>query len=219
MSDEFADALKRVVEEELIPALEVVSVRPTERVEVGHVPAPWTLVGRGNFAAVVAHPDYPGWVMKVYAPGRPGIEEEREVYRRVGEHPAYSRSLFAGERYLVLRRLDGVTLYDAVLRGLPIPEQVILDVDDALEYARGRGLFPHDVHGRNVMMRDGRGVVVDVSDFLHRDPCSRWSDLKWGYYWIYRPLVLRLKVPVSGRVLNWVRRGHRITRRIAPASS
>jgi hypothetical protein len=219
VSNEFVETLRRAVEEGLLPTLQVESRKHTERVEVVFAPEPWSVLGRGNYAAVLAHPDFGGWVVKVYAPGRPGIEEEREVYRRVGDHPAYSRCLFAGERYLVLRRLDGVTLYDAVLRGIPIPEQVIRDVDDALEYARRRGLFPHDVHGRNVMMKDGRGLMVDISDFLRRDPCSRWNDLKRGYYWIYRPLVLRLGLPVSGRMLDWVRRTHRFTRRIVPVSS
>ena len=219
MPDEFEAALRRAVEEELLPALRVESRKKTERVEVSHVPRPWTLLGRGNYAAVVAHPGFAGWVVKVYAPGRPGIEAEREVYERLGDHPAYSRCLFSGEGYLVLRRLEGVTLYDAVLRGIPIPKQVIRDVDDALEYARGRGLLPHDVHGRNVMMHGGRGLVVDVSDFLRRDACSRWRDLKRGYYWVYRPLVLGLRMPVSGRLLNWVRRAHRACRRAIPHSS
>jgi hypothetical protein len=47
---------------------------------------------------------------------------------------------------------------------------------------RSRGLFPHDVHGRNVMMLNQRGVVVDVSDFLHEEPCKAWYHLKKAYY-------------------------------------
>jgi len=55
---------------------------------------------------------------------------------------------------------------------------------------------PHDVHGRNVMMLSGRGLVVDVSDFLDEETCSKWNDLK-AYYWLYRPLFspFRLRVP------------------------
>lgn len=91
------------------------------------------------------------------------------MYRRLGKHPAFSECLHVGDVYLVLRRLSGVTLYDCVRRAIPIPRQVIEDIDDALAYAVQKGLYPHDVHGKNVMMKDGRGIVVDVSDFF----CAR----------------------------------------------
>lgn len=216
MPDELADALREVVEGELIPALRIESRVPTEPVVVVDLPEPWREVGTGNYAAVFAHPRFPEWVVKVYAPGRPGVEEETEVYRRLGKHPAYSECLFAGDSYLVLRRLEGVSLWDAFGRGLSIPERVIRDVDDALEYARGRGLLPHDVHARNVMMRDGRGLVVDISDFLHPDPCTRWRDLKRAYYWLYRPVVMRLGLRVPERLLNGVRHLHRACKRVLP---
>lgn len=219
MSDSLKRRLRALVEHSLLPTLRIESRSPTEPIEVVHLPEPWIRLGTGNYAAVFSHPDVPEWVVKVYAPGREGIGEEKEVYRRLGEHPAYSRLLFAGDRYLVLRRLSGITLYDAVSRGIPIPERVIRDVDDALEHARRRGLHPHDVHGRNVMMRDGHGLVVDVSDFLKEDPCSRWGDLKRGYFWFYRPVIMRLGVKVPHPVLNLVRRTYRVCRRLNPGSS
>jgi hypothetical protein len=219
MSSPDVTALRRLVETDLLPELRLFSRDPHERVVLEGLHAPWELVGTGNYAAVFAHPEHPEWVAKVYAPGRTGIGDEAEVYRRLGRHPAYSECAHAGERFLVLRRLHGVTLYDAVLRGIPIPERVVRDVDEALKYAARRGLRPHDVHGRNVMMRDGHGLVVDVSDFLRDGPCPRWRDLKRGYYWVYRPLVLRLGLRVPERVLNGVRRGHRFFRRLAPKSS
>jgi len=48
------------------------------------------------------------------------------------------------------------------------------------------GVATPDVHGRNVMMLSGRGLVVDVSDF-DEETCSKWNDLKKAYYWLYRP--------------------------------
>ena len=212
-------SLAERIEHELLPSLRLVSVDPHEPVVAQHVPAPWRLLGCGNYAAVLAHPSHPDVVVKVYAPGRPGLEAEVEVYRRLGRHPAYSECVHAGDGYLVLRRLHGVTLYDGVHRGLPIPEQVIRDIDEALAYARGRGLHPHDVHGRNVMMQDGRGLVVDVSDFLDREDCSKWRDLKAAYYRLYRPLLLPLRLRVPYAVLDVVRAGYRLFRRVAPVRS
>jgi hypothetical protein len=204
---------------ELRPALRIESVSPHDPVVVRHVPSPWRVLGRGNYAAVLLHPEHPELVVKVYAPGRPGFEAERTVYRRLGEHPAYSRCLHAEDGVLVLRRLHGVTLYDAVHRGLPIPERVIRDIDDALAYARRRGLHPHDVHGRNVMMHDGRGLVVDVSDFLEVEDCTKWRDLRTAYFRVYRPVFMRLGLRVPYAALDLVRLGYRLFRRLAPDRS
>ena len=145
------------VHRELLPRLDVKRVRKHEPVVVRRLPQPWSILGAGNSAAVLTHPRHADLVVKVYAPESTGLDDEREVYRRLEHHPAYSRCLHAGERYLILKRLRGVNLYDCVHRGIPIPEQVIHDVDNALDYARSRGLLPNDVHGRNVIMKDGRG--------------------------------------------------------------
>lgn len=213
--DESAIArLKQSIERDLLPGLNVESVDPHDPVVVRHVPDPWCLIGAGNYAAVFTHPDFPEVVVKIYAPGRPGFEAEVEVYRRLGKHPAYSQCLHAGNQYLVLKRLRGVTLYDCMQRGIPIPEQVIRDVDAALDYARSRGLFPHDVHGRNVMLHEGRGLVVDVSDFLEKEECSKWRDLKKAYYRIYRPIFMPLKLRLPSSALNLIRTGYRLLRRL-----
>ncbi|GAB4238854.1 MAG: serine/threonine protein kinase [Elainellaceae cyanobacterium] len=208
------DSLIKSIEQELRPGLQIASIDPYNPVVVHHVPQPWKLLGAGNYAAVFYHPHYPDQVVKVYAPGRPGLEEEVEVYRRLGSHPAFSECLFAGENFLVLKRLHGVTLYDCVHLGLVIPPQVIQDIDRALDYARQQGLHPHDVHGRNVMMAEGRGLVVDVSDFLHEEECSAWDDLKRAYYKVYVPLLSRLELRMPYFALDGVRAGYRFYRRL-----
>jgi hypothetical protein len=205
------------IEQTLLPHLQLVSEDPHHPVIVRHLPPPWQCLGAGNYAAVFTHPAEGDRAVKIYAPGRPGLEPEAEVYRRLGRHPAYSECFHVGANYLVLRRLPGITLYDCVQQGCYIPPQVIADIDAALAYARRQGLAPHDVHGRNVMMHRGRGLVVDVSDFLHRTPCTAWDDVKRGYQWVYRPLLgplvrrWRLRVPYG--FLNGVRFGYRQVRR------
>ncbi|HEY9761943.1 MAG TPA: serine/threonine protein kinase [Trichocoleus sp.] len=208
------EPLIKTIHRELLPSLKVESIDPHNPVVVHKMPPPWQLVGAGNYAAVFCHPDYPDQVVKIYAPGRPGFEEEVQVYQQLGSHPAFSECLYAEAPFLVLKRLYGITLYDCLHRGLTIPKQVIQDIDAALTFARSRGLHPHDVHGRNVMMHEGRGLVVDISDFLNQGSCSAWTDLKKAYYWIYRPLLAPFRIQVPYRLLDWVRAGYRKFRRL-----
>lgn len=203
------------IHQELLPVLKLESVDPHNPVVVRWLPPPWQTLGTGNYAAVLAHPDYPEQVVKVYAPGRDGWAEEVEVYGRLGIHPAFSICLHSEPNFLVLKRLHGITLYDCLHRGLKIPPQVIKDIDAALEFARSRSLYPHDVHGRNVMMCNGRGLVVDISDFLRQEPCRAWGDLKWAYYWLYRPLLLPLRLRVPYAWLDSIRAGYRLFRRLS----
>jgi len=205
--------LVQAIEEGLLPQLHLESPHDHHPISVRFVPKPWKLLGNGNYAAVFFHPDEPERAVKVYAPGRGGVGEEAEVYRRLGIHPAYSYCYHAGDNYLILKRQHGVTLYDCLRRGIRIPEQAIRDIDEALDYARERGLHPHDVHGKNVMVDKGRGKVVDVSDFLKRDSCEMWDDFKAAYRTIYAPLLLRRPFPVPEMILNGVRRGYRLLRR------
>ncbi len=135
------------------------------------------------------------------------------MYRRLGSHPTFSRCFHVSADFLVLQRLHGCTLYDCLRRGIRIPEQVIDDVDAALGYAMGRGLHGHDMHGRNVMLRQGRGLIVDISDFLNPEPCRAWRDLRWAYRTNYQPVIAPLGLRAPAPVLDGLRRGYRLFRR------
>jgi hypothetical protein len=201
---------------DLLPNLHIESIDPHNPVKVHRCHSSWRVLGCGNYAAVFYHPDHPDQVVKIYAPGRSGFEEEVEVYRRLGSHPAFSECFYARDGFLVLKRLYGVTLYDCLNRGIRIPKRAIQDIDAALAYARSRGLSPHDVHGRNVMLLNGRGLVVDVSDFLQAEFCAKWVNLKRAYYWIYRPIFSPLRLQVPYFMLDWVRAGYRLFTRGLP---
>ncbi len=198
----------------LLTELQIASVSPVDPVVVQYLPPPWQVLGCGNYAAVFAHPDYPEVVVKVYAPDRPGIEDEKTVYRRLGHNPAFSECHYEGSNFLILKRLHGITLYDCLHYGYRIPPQAIRDINHALDYARSQGLFPHDVHGRNVMVAEGAGYVVDVSDFLKRGDCYAWRDLCWAYQWIYHPIVGPLGLRIPYAVLDCLRASYRRSRHI-----
>lgn len=206
--------LLKLIEHDLLPEIRIESLDPHHPVVVHQMPQSWRLLGAGNYAAVFCHPDYTSCVVKVYAPGRPGLEAEAEVYRRLGSHPAFSECFYVGQTFLVLKRLYGTTLYDCMHLGKRIPPQVIEDIDYALNYAKQQGLYPHDVHGRNVMMSAGRGLVVDVSDFLHAEVCTKWRDLKRAYYWFYLPIFSRLGLKLPYIILDGVRVSYRFMRRL-----
>lgn len=204
--------LVRLIEQQLLPNLSLNSPDPKDPVVVSHVPSPWILLGSGNYAAVLSHPDWSNYAIKVYAPGKHGILEEAQVYHKLGDHPSYSKCFYQGANYLLLKRMTGETFYNSLKKGLLIPEQAVQDIDVALAYARGRGLFPHDIHAKNIMVDHGRGVVLDVSDFLKEQECTMWQDVKKAYYRFYVPFAARKVVPVPEFLLNSVRIGYRIFR-------
>lgn len=215
--DEMACAdMKAFIERDLLPGLELASVHPTEPIVVRKQPPQWIRLGAGNYAGVFTHPRLEDWVVKVYAPGREGFEAETEVYRRLGEHPAFASCKLSaeagGHRYLVLKRLRGKTLYQCMLDCTRIAPRVIADIDEALAYARSKGLYPHDVHGKNVMQHEGRGIVVDVSDFLKTEPCRMWDDLKNAYHRVYVPYLSKVPFPIPEWMMDGVRKGYRLFR-------
>ena len=205
------------IENELLPHLAIESINPYDPVVIHHLPSPWKAVGTGNYAAVVIHPDYPDLVVKIYAPGRPGFAEEVAVYQQIGDHPAYSKCYHYGENYLMLKRMYGTTLFECFHQGIPIPLHVIKDVDKALSYAQQKGLTPHDIHGKNVVLHNGQGYVVDISDFYKEEPCSKWKDLKKAYYKLYYPFFYRHPIKIPYFVLNFIRKSYRLFKKMKAA--
>jgi hypothetical protein len=57
-------------------------------------------------------------------------------------------------------------------------------------------------------------LIVDISDFLNPEPCRAWGDLRLAYRTIYRPLIAPLRLRIPGAVLDGVRRGYRLVRRL-----
>lgn len=197
---------------QLASRVKIESINPHNPVQVTQTPSPWQLLGAGNYAAVFTHPHYQDVVIKIYASGRSGWTEEVEVYNRLGYHQSFSQCFYAEDNWLILKRLYGVTLYDCMHLGLKISKHVIQDIDRALDYAKSKGLNPHDVHGRNVMMFEGKGLVVDISDFLDLSPCRAWQDLKRAYYWLYQPLISWHHLPLPYWLLDGIRGSYRYYR-------
>ncbi len=198
-----------LIEQELIPSISLESKKPHDPIVVDNTPKGWTCIGTGNYAAVFVHVSEPNLVVKVVVRESEGLEKEANVYKRLGDHPAYSKLIHSGLNYLVLKRIEGITLYDALAKGVRIPENVINDINKALEYAMNRGLNPIDVHGKNVMMKDGRGYVVDVSDFYKVGKDEKWNDLVKAYYGIYIKTLYKYPIKIPFIFLDLLRHSYR----------
>lgn len=168
----------KLIGKELLPHIQLLTQGPFDPIIVENHSHSWKTIGSGNYAGVFSHDANPKWVVKVYGRSPEALKKEIEVYEKLGKHSTFSTLIGYGENYLILKRIKGITLFNAVVKGVPIPESVIKDVDKGLDYARGVGLNPFDVHGKNIVMFDGRGYIVDVSDFYKQGTCRKWADLK-----------------------------------------
>lgn len=203
-----------LIDTELLPNINLSMLNPFDPIVVDNRSISWKTVGCGNYAGVFLHESYPDLVVKVYGRNHEELVNEIGVYQKLGNHETFSRLYAYGENYLVLKKLEGITLFNALIKGIKIPKLVIEDIDEGLAYARSVGLNPFDVHGKNVVMFEGRGYIVDVSDFYKQGYCRKWDDLKKAYYKIYRPLLYKYHPPIPFSVVDGIRKGYRMYRRM-----
>lgn len=139
-------------------------------------------IGVGTDAAVFQSLSFQDYAFKLYADGkRDKLEAEADVYRRIGSSPYFSTSYGVYDGLLVLKYEEGPTLFDCLLQGIHIPEQVIQDVEDARHYIRQIGLNPRDIHLKNILLQDGRAKMLDVSEYIKPGNDFRWEHLKKTY--------------------------------------
>ncbi|MFK9094997.1 serine/threonine protein kinase [Bacillus salipaludis] len=208
------DTYINLIEKELLPQIHLSTNSPFDPIIVNNRSKSWKTIGSGNYAGVFSHDSHPERVVKVYGRSPEELKKEIEVYKTLGNHGSYSRLIEYGETYLVLKKLKGVTLFDAVVNGIQIPRSVIEDIDQGLEYARSVGLNPYDVHGKNVVMFEGRGYIVDVSDFYKEGYCRKWDDLKKAYNKIYKPFLYKYHPTIPFFLVDLIRKGYRLYRRL-----
>jgi len=163
-------------------------------------------IGIGTDAAVFVYEPLPNYAYKLYAAeALPKKEAEISVYRSLQGSPYFPTFYGAGERYVAISRESGMTLYDCLLYGVPVPRQVIDDVEAARSFVREKGLNPRDIHLKNVLLQNGRGKVLDVSEYIQSGNDRRWEHLLWAYDNVY-PLIEGKKLPLW--VLEAVKNGY-----------
>jgi predicted Ser/Thr protein kinase len=146
-------------------------------------------IGVGTDAAVFRFMHKPLLAFKVYSDEKiDKIAIETEVYLKLGRSEYFPQFYGSGSNFLILSYEQGITLYDCLLKGIHIPEQVIQDVENARNFAIKRGLNPRDIHLKNILLREGRAKILDVSEYMKPGNDKRWEYLKEGYHEYYSML-------------------------------
>lgn len=137
-------------------------------------------------------------VIKVFFPSFLAVaKQEAQIYQKL-EGINYFPTLYeAGENYLVIDYLRGLTFFECLSRGIIISPRYIKEVDQALLLAQQRGLNPSDIHLRNIFLTDDSEIkVIDVARYEQRKECMQWRDLKKAFYLFYNRGLCPKKMPV-----------------------
>jgi predicted Ser/Thr protein kinase len=150
--------------------------------------------GRSAFAFRISGTDL---VLKVFFPPFERIAaEEAEIYKELKGNPFFPALHESGSNYLVIDYVQGTTLFNCLVKGIPIASRHIKEVDDALQLARENGLNPSDIHLRNIIVTPKGDVrLIDVARFRQTKKCSQWDDLKIAFYKFYKHKHFPKKVP------------------------
>ena len=139
-------------------------------------------IGVGTDAAVFQSLSAPAYAFKLYAKDKvEKVKMEAKVYEQLGDSPFFPTYYASSDEYLVLSYEEGKTLFDCVLQGIPIPQHVVNEVEDAREYVRSKGLNPRDIHLKNILLQHGKAKIIDVSEYTQSGNDFRWEHLKRGY--------------------------------------
>jgi len=139
-------------------------------------------IGVGTDAAVFQSFFAPEFAFKVYAKDKVHkIKVEENIYHMIGDSPFFSKCFASNDHFLVLSYEEGKTLFDCILLGIHVPQQVIDDVEAAREIVRKKGLNPRDIHLKNILLQNGRAKILDISEYNQPGNDFRWEHLKKAY--------------------------------------
>ncbi|MBT2709453.1 hypothetical protein J7I91_16045 [Pseudomonas sp. ISL-84] len=157
--------------------------------------------GRSAFAFRVKETNL---VLKVFFPEFKRIAQaEAEIYEALPDHPYFPALYDSGENYIVIDYVEGLTLFECLAKGVPIEEEKINEIDEALFLAREKGLNPSDIHLRNIILTpEGHIKIIDVARFKQIKKCTQWDDLKHAFYTFYKKRYFPKKIPVL--VMNMI---------------
>jgi len=160
-------------------------------------------IGKGR-SAVVFKMKHTNKALKIFSPTCAQIaKEEADIYRVLEGNVYFPRLYEAGDNYLVMDYIQGVTLFDCLTQGIELNELVIQQVDKALLSAKRLGLNPSDIHLKNIiLLPEGKIKIIDVARFRQTKDCRQWKDLKKAFFKFYKKNFFPKKIPVF--LLNFI---------------
>ena len=163
--------------------------------KVHSYPDQFVWIGQGR-SAVAFKIEQTNQVVKVFYPKYKHLSQiEADVYRRLSNHDLFPELYGVGEGFLVLEYVAGQTLYDCLIQGVSITEEMVEQVDFAMQYARSQGLNPSDTHLKNILLtEEGAIKVIDVVRFTQEEECPHWDDLKKGVFFLLSKTLFPKKV-------------------------
>ncbi|MGM9949441.1 MAG: protein kinase family protein [Lysinibacillus sp.] len=161
------------------------------------------LIGTGRSAHVFKVRDEQV-ALKVFFPQKVHIAaEEAAIYRKLPSSSYYPSLYEAGNNYIAIDYLDGLTLFQSLENGIYIPEEKIHAINDALDMARKAGLNPSDIHLKNIIITSKQEVkLIDVARFRQTAKDRQWDDLQKVYFRGYVKSYFPKKIP--GAVLDCI---------------
>lgn len=161
------------------------------------------LIGEGR-SAFVFRIQSTDKALKVFFPDHTHIaREEAEIYKMLQDVSYYPTLYDAGDNYLVIDYIEGLTLFECLVQGTQVTTDQIKEIDHALHLARKKGLNPSDIHLRNIFITSAKEIkVIDVARFRQTKQCTQWNDLKAAFYRAYIKPFFPKKIPAS--ILNFI---------------
>lgn len=155
-----------------------------------------SMIGSGRSAYVFKLEGTNKALKVFYPPFEHLAKKEAEIYDKLKGISSFPVLYESGENYIVIDYIEGHTIFECLVKGIPISERILEEVDRSIATARQRGLNPSDIHLHNILFtNDDEVKLIDVVRFDQIKHCTQWEDLKRGYHRFYRMRLFPKKVP------------------------
>ncbi|MEA3322394.1 MAG: protein kinase family protein [Bacillota bacterium] len=155
-----------------------------------------TIAGSGRSAYVFKLKNTNKVLKVFYPPFEHLAKREAKIYDKLKGIPFFPVMHDSGQNYIVIDFIEGSTLFECLVMGKHIEENVLEEVDHVILLAKNRGLNPSDIHLHNILITtDGQVKLIDVVRFEQDKHCTQWDDLKRGYHKFYKKRIFPKKLP------------------------
>jgi serine/threonine protein kinase len=133
------------------------------------------LLGEGLSGKVYEFEQYAVKVFKT----DPSEKGDAVLLAELQEHPAFPTLYYKEDQFMIVDKVSGYTLGQALKAGEKLTERQFSQIEAAIERCYGQGIIADDLHLNNIMIdQDGQVKIVDVGRFFHTDhPAAHKGEL------------------------------------------